>query len=95
MTWFGLMCWVAVKPLRAVETRGQVGAGDRGGGDAAHGEVGVDGIGEAAGEHGPVAPVDTHRVLDDLLTDLDTIFELADAGFQITCHGGSFQKPGH
>ena len=81
------MCWVAVNPLRAVETRVTRSARDTvAAGIAAAGEVGEDGVGEAAGEHGPVAAVDTHRVPDDLLADLDAVFELADAGFEIGGH---------
>jgi hypothetical protein len=38
-------------------------------------EVGVDGIGETAGEHRPVASIDAHRVLHYLLTDEGPVFE--------------------
>jgi hypothetical protein len=90
------MCWVAVNPLRAADPRDQIRAGDGGGRDAAAGEVGVDGVGEAVGEHSPVAAVDTHRVPDDLLADLGAVFDLADAGFEIGRHGWSpgIRRPG-
>src|SRR3984885_1353602 len=70
------------------DPRHQVRAGDGGGGGAAAGEVGVDGVGETAGEHGPVAPVDADRVPDHLLADLRAVFDLADAGFEVGRHGG-------
>jgi hypothetical protein len=88
MTWFGADVLGRGEPAQCGgDQRDQVRAGDGRGGDPAAGEVGVDGVGEAAGEHGPVAAVDTHRILDDLLTDLGAVFELADAGFEIGGHG--------
>lgn len=93
MTWLGLMCWVAVNPLRAAETRATRSARETaaagGAADFAAGEVGVDGVGEAAGEHGLVAAVDAQGVPDHLLADLGAVFDLADAGFEVGRHGWS------
>ena len=81
MTWLGLMCWVAVNPLRAAETRATRSARETA---AAGGAADF-----AAGEHGPVAAVDAHGVPDHLLADLGAVFDLADAGFEVGRHGWS------
>jgi hypothetical protein len=86
ITWFGLMCCVAVN-------------GDRAGGGVARCVVGVDGIGEAIGEHHPVAAVDAHGVPNHLLADLDAVFEAANASFEVGGHTSPpfrrsrFQRP--
>jgi hypothetical protein len=77
----------------------QIVAPDRAGGRVARRVVGVDGIGEAIGEHLPVAAVDTHGVPDHLLADLDAVFETANASFEVGGHTSPpfrrsrFQRP--